>query len=78
MPFNGKEETHPWCYIDDPKAEKNWDYCDPDFTVENCAAPMDNKKEGSGIGNDNEGSGDDVVVDECVWFDFEVGRDFTP
>ena len=79
LPFNGKEETHPWRYIDDPKADKNWDYCDPDFTVEKCAAPMgEDVVEKEGSGNNNEGSGDDAVVDECIWFDFESHRDFTP
>ena len=66
LPFNGKAETQPWCYIDDPESDLNWDYCEPDFTQESCD-PDDSKKEFYG-------SGDDAQVEECVWFENEATR----
>ena len=75
LPFNGKAETQPWCYIDDPASDLSWDYCEPDFTQEPCLADDDLKKEVYGSGDS------DAQVEECAWFENEANRyisvDFT-
>ena len=75
LPFNGKAETQPWCYIDDPESDLSWDYCEADFTQEPCLADDDLKKEVFGSGDS------DALVEECAWFENEASRyisvDFT-